>query len=1107
MIFRCCNENRKAAVLKNPALNGIDYLELLDNAECDSIPSLRQRTLLVYCLNPVTAINFTPNNVLITGGESITGITAEWISPSPAVSNPPATGAEATYFATTVNNPNLLVVRTSEWGDFSEYVFRLVSDASAATQDPFEITEVMPPFDPQLAEVKFSFKVECGPEFDCAPVPPNCPPDLPTPPPINYLAKDYTTFRQVMLDRVNQLLPAWGASSEADMGIMLAELVSYACDQLSYRQDAVTTEAYLNTARSRISLRRHARLVDYFIHEGCNARVWMQINVNATTFLDHTKTRFYTTAPGMPSSLEVTAGNEQAALIAGVVAFEPMEDANLFPEQNSMSFYTWGDTNCCLPQGAIEATLQGTFSNLEVGDVLIFQEMMGPQTGVAADADVRHRCAVRLTAVTTRNALGQPLVDPLFDVDGDLITSSSQQPEPVTEIQWAADDALPFPLCISSQFLGSDGTEQILPNVSVALGNVVLTDQGLTMQPPPQQPTALGTVPNPTLKYPPNPTADRCQNQMPNWLPVRFRPAVPQSPVTQAVPQALVGSPSSEAAVPLSSIGPVSMADSNGYTALMVSANSPLTWPQYFGVTANVNASDSSLFDLAVMFAPSGSNPAGLSTPAVLEQFTGLSLTPATPNYALTQLANSNFVSATASLTTTVPGIFPSAPTMLPNSGTINLVDGTASKNPYLTIAPTNPLSWPPLFSVLAQGYIGDPDMFNLLLLYWPASGSAGVTLPVLAEEFDSVSLQNVTTKIGVTSDLISVQTFEDQPSPSLSATELMVFDADGAVPKITLTSTLPASGDPSKTWTAQPDLLEASAEDTQFVMEVDTDGTAYLRFGDGTNGLQPVPGTVFTAIYRVGNGTPGNVGANCLTNFAAGVVADSTIASCTNPMPAGGGIDPETAEQICRRAPQAFITQERAITMQDYVNVVERNPQIEDAAATLRWTGSWYTVFICAEPLNNANMSKTLRRNLTRTVNEYRLAGQDILIEPPQYVPLNIELAVCVDPDYFQRDVEQALLQVLGSGTLPNGQPALFAPQNFELGQPVYLSPIYTVAHTVAGLLTATARVFEPEGQKTKVYLQQGFIPMGPFQVARLGNDRSLPGNGRLRLKMMGGK
>jgi hypothetical protein len=50
-------------------------------------------------------------------------------------------------------------------------------------------------------------------------------------------------------------------------------------DYLSYYQDAIATEAYLGTARQRVSVRRHARLLDYAMHDGCNARVWVQVRV------------------------------------------------------------------------------------------------------------------------------------------------------------------------------------------------------------------------------------------------------------------------------------------------------------------------------------------------------------------------------------------------------------------------------------------------------------------------------------------------------------------------------------------------------------------------------------------------------------------------------------------------------------------------------------------------------------------------------------------------------------------------------------------------------------------------------------------------------------
>jgi len=1095
VIYTCCDEARRAAILGNPTLNGIDYLEVLDGEAPAGSPP--QQTLLVYCLKPVPT-TLTPANVLIEGGESITGITALWIIPAstPPPSPPyPATAAEFAYFNGLANAANILVVRTSVYGDFSPYTLRLVDNAAAASKDAFDVTEALSGFDPQLAEITFSFKIECGPDFDCAPPAADCPPELPAPPPINYLAKDYGSFRTILLDRLNQLVPSWGATSEADMGILLAELIAYVGDQLSYQQDAIATEAYLLTARSRISLRRHALLVDYHVHDGCNARAWVHLHVTAQVFLDRTVTRFYTYAPAMPSTLNVGGGNEEAALIAGVVVFEPMQNAALYPEHNQMSFYTWGDSNCCLPQGATEATLLGSYPDLQTGDVLIFEEVMGPQTGVAADADLRHRCAVRLTRVVTQNGQGQPLVDPLFEAGtGAPITSTAQLPTPVTEIQWSSDDALPFPVCLSSKFLNSSGDEVTLTNVSIVLGNVVLADQGLSMSG-----VALGTVPAPTLFVPPNPAADRCHPSAPIPLPVRYRPQVQDSPVTQVVPLPLAGSPVTPNAIPLVANGFVSLSDTNGFTCLMVQADAPLSWPQYFGVAVQPGVNPNT-FDLSVVFDPPG-GPAGMSGPVVLESFLGLSLNSADPNYAITQLNSlSRLLRVPSSYTppATTPTSFPTAPTMLPNTGTIDLDDITST--PYLTLQSTNPLSWPPLFSVLAQGEQQNPSVFNLLVLYTPASGGVGIQTPAIVEQFNNVSLANVAVTFSLGSDLVTVRSFDEEPNPSLSAYDLMNYDANQAVPVMTLTGLLNGV---STTWTAAPDLLADSPTDTNFVVEVESDGTALLRFGDNTNGLSPLTGTSFTAFYRIGNGTAGNVGASSLTHLAA----DPRIQSCTNPIATSGGTDPETNAQIQRRAPQAFMTQERAITMADYVTVTEQNSQIEDAAATLRWTGSWYTVFIAAEPQGGGNLTKALCKSLTQYVNRYRLAGQDIQLESPQYVALEISLTICVDPDYFALDVEKSLLQVLGSDVLPNGQTALFAQKNFILGQTVYLSPIYAAARSVAGVQTVAATVFQPQGVKTNSFLNNGAIPLGPFQVARMANDPSLPGNGQLTLNMQGGK
>jgi hypothetical protein len=1095
-IYACCNENRKAAILGNPTLNGIDYLEVLDHAAIP-LASPRQRTLLVHFLNPIpipTTLGTT--NILIDGGESIINITVQWVAPATAPPAPPQANAqEAAYFSSLPDAAKVLVVRTQEAGDFSPYTLRLINNAAEAREDTFELTEALTGFDPELSEVEFSFKVECGPDFDCAPQPPDCPPDLPPPPPINYLAKDYGSFRSILLDRLNQLLPNWGAATEADHGVALAELVAYVGDYLSYQQDAVATEAYIETARSRISLRRHALLVDYTIHDGCNARTWIHLEVNAQAFLDQTVSRFYSFAPGMPSSLAVGAGNEEAAINAGVVVFEPMQNAVLYPEHNQMTFYTWGDTNCCLPRGATEATLLGSFTNLQPGDVLLFEEVLGPQTGNPADADIRHRCAVRLTQVTTQNSQGQPLVDPLFaNGSGDTILSASQTPTLVTEIQWSSEDALPFALCLSSTFIDSTGKTQTLTNVSVILGNNVLADQGLTIPA-----VALGSVPEPSIPLPP--TQDRCTPSAPASLPVRYRPTLPDSPLTQAVALPLAGSPVTPEIVPLVTNGFATLNDTNGFTSLTVQAEAPWSWPQYFGIVATPNTLHPGNFDLALIYAPAG-GPVGVTGPVVLEDFLDCSLTNTDPNYVVTQINSfSQFLRVPSTFVPpgTSPTIFPANPTMLPITGPIDLVDSGGIT--YLTVQAANPLAWPPNFGVLAQGDQTEPDLFNLLVVYDPTSGGVGVHLPVLVEQFNDVTLQNVADTFASGSDLIAVRSFSEEPNPSLSACALMHYDPDEAIPEITLSGTFE---DSTTTWKPAANLLESGAADASFVVEIEFDGTAHLRFGDNTNGKFPDSLTQFLATCRIGNGTAGNVGAESLVFLATG---DGRIQSCTNPLPASGGVDPETADQIRRRAPQAFMTQERAITMPDYEAIAERNTQIDQAVATLRWTGSWYTVFIAAEPKGGGNLTPALSKTLTRSINRYRLAGQDIQLQSPQYLPLKIELTVCVDPGYFQADVRQGLLQVLGSQPLPEGRKGLFAPDTFTFGQTVYLSPIYAAARKIAGVTSVTATVFEPQGVNSTTYLDNGEIPLGPFQIAQMDNDRSYPNHGQLTLVLKGGK
>ncbi|MBO0201253.1 hypothetical protein, partial [Vibrio alginolyticus] len=73
-------------------------------------------------------------------------------------------------------------------------------------------------------------------------------------PALDYLAKDYQSFRRLMVDLIAERNPHWQERLPADLGMTLVELLAYAADYLSYYQDAGPgTESYLDTCRHRIS--------------------------------------------------------------------------------------------------------------------------------------------------------------------------------------------------------------------------------------------------------------------------------------------------------------------------------------------------------------------------------------------------------------------------------------------------------------------------------------------------------------------------------------------------------------------------------------------------------------------------------------------------------------------------------------------------------------------------------------------------------------------------------------------------------------------------------------------------------------------------------------
>ena len=444
-----CSRDERRGLVRDSGVNAIDYLEVLGS----------QRTLLVHLFGPAAGLN--EANLVIEGGVRVRSVRALWARPAFPFDENVLRQDERDRLASMpqAEREHALVVRTDTSGDFSTYTLRLVASRALADRPPDG-------FDPVLSEVRFSFKVDCPTDFDCAPER-ICDQPEPAPPPIDYLAKDYSSFRRLLLDRLSVVMPNWRERNPADVMVTLVELLSYVGDQLSYRQDAAATEAYLGTARLRRSVRRHARLLDYRVQDGVNARTWLSLEV----------------APGsdgavLPAATQVLTGEPASGLVIapedvppavsrGAIVFETLDQIELREDRNLIEIHTWGDADCCLPAGATRATLVETAGGLDLraGDAILLEEILGSESGLPADADPTHRHAVRLTAEP------RPLVDPV----GRPAPSPGDPPGPldVLEVEWAPEDALPFPLCVRHHAAGP---------TAIARANVVLCDHGVRIE-------------------------------------------------------------------------------------------------------------------------------------------------------------------------------------------------------------------------------------------------------------------------------------------------------------------------------------------------------------------------------------------------------------------------------------------------------------------------------------------------------------------------------------------------------------------------------------------------------------------------------------------------
>jgi predicted phage baseplate assembly protein len=357
----------------------------------------------------------------------------------------------------------------------------------------------------------------------------------------------------------------------------------------------------------------------------------------------------------------------------------------------------------------------------------------------------------------------------------------------------------------------------------------------------------------------------------------------------------------------------------------------------------------------------------------------------------------------------------------------------------------------------------------------------------------------------GLRQSPITFSQCSDCAGPAVAA---LVQDARQALPA------LRARDESGTEWKPVYDLLSSGATDAHLVVDVEDDGSASVRAGNGVMGRAPAAGSQLRMNYRVGNGTRGNVGAHTICHLvtrSARVSADDV--EIDNPLAATGGTDPEPIDEVRLLAPYQFRARlERAITAADYANLALRSmgaseTGLQGAAATLRWTGSWYEASVGVDPTDSEQPTDDLLASITAKLQQYRRAGHDLRVSAARYVPLDIELTVCVLPHFDRGAVKAVLMERFSGGFASDGTPGFFNPDNLRFGDDVYVSRLVAAAAAVPGVESADVTRLKRQQAPADDALDTGVLELEPLEIAQVDSDPDFPENGHIEFVLGGGR
>jgi hypothetical protein len=261
--------------------------------------------------------------------------------------------------------------------------------------------------------------------------------------------------------------------------------------------------------------------------------------------------------------------------------------------------------------------------------------------------------------------------------------------------------------------------------------------------------------------------------------------------------------------------------------------------------------------------------------------------------------------------------------------------------------------------------------------------------------------------------------------------------------------------------WQQKDDLMNSLTGDRHYAIETD-----YASKSRVLGSRLPTGRDNVVAKFRIGQGTSGNVSPGILKKAAS---KPPFLDGVFNPEKTAGGTDPDTEEQLRERIPTQHITFDRAVSLQDYADLMLTCPGISKAKSGWRWMHNRQYVVVAVAGGGNGDVSPEVLNALRGFLDARRDPNQPLIVKQVDIISLELAGSVVASPGYDKEKVKDAIYAALGTEVNEDGTQQFFNFDRLGIGMSIHRKDIYRVIENIPGVKLVErlelARSFSSDG------------------------------------------